>query len=170
MSEKRLYPKCAGEMDELAKHMKAKYGEEDWETQLLRFDDETGRGAVFQVRPKASTWRTVKDWTGLGLAATVTMKAVGAALEVEVGGGKWIEKATIIGVASIVFIPLVVAAGIGAWMQRKLLNEILSEVEDFFRRGATVPKCLECSAENPAGAKFCNACGKAMGQRLPSTT
>ena len=165
MAQKRLYPKCAGEIDGLAEHLKEKYPDSAWETQFLKFDDEKGKGTVFQVRPKPGAWQTVKNWTGLGMAATASMKAVGEALEVEVGGGKWLDKAAIIGAVPLMFAPLVVAAGVGAWLQNRLLAQVLAEIEAYFRNEATALKCVECGADYAAGARFCSACGKAVGQQ-----
>jgi len=39
--------------------------------------------------------------------------------------------------------PLTMAASIGALDQRGLLKQLLTDVEDFFRRGATVPQRRE---------------------------
>jgi len=166
MAEKRLYPKCAGDVDGLAGHLKGKYPSIEWDTQLFRLDDEEGKGTVFQVRPKGGTWQTLKDWTGLGIAATVTMKVVGDALEVEVGGGKWLDKAAVAGIATFVTLGvLIIPAGVGAWQQKKLLGEIRTEIDGYFRSGATALKCGECGADYAAGAKFCSECGKAVGQQ-----
>jgi hypothetical protein len=162
MSEKRLYPKCAGMMKELVEKLEAKYGQEGYETQFLTFEEEEQKGGVFQLRPKSGGWQTVKDVTGMGTAATVTMKMVGQALEVEIGGGKWFDKAAVLGISMVVLWPLTITASIGALGQRSLLKQLLADVEDFFRKSATVPKCPECNADNPAAAKFCNACGKPM--------
>ncbi len=121
------------------------------------------KGALFQMRPTGGAWQTFKEWTGMGIAATVTMKTVGAALEIEVGGGKWLDKAAIAGIATFVTLGvLVIPASVGAWKQKKLLQEMRDEINAFFRKEATVPKCPDCDVENAAEAKFCNACGKPM--------
>ena len=114
MSEKRLYPKCAGMMKELVEKLEAKYGQEGYETQFLTFEEEEQKGGVFQLRPKSGGWQTVKDVTGMGTAATVTMKMVGQALEVEIGGGKWFDKAAVLGISMVVLWPLTITASIGA--------------------------------------------------------
>jgi len=165
MAQKRLYPKCVSEMDRLGEHLKGKYPETEWETQFVRIESDGRKGAAFQVRPKTSAWQKVKDWTGMGKAATVSMKAVGDALEVEVGGGKWVDKATAVNVGILIFPTLIVTAGIGAWLQNRLLSEVLTEVEAYFHGEATALRCAECGADHAAEAKFCSACGKAVGQQ-----
>ena len=160
MSQKRLYPKCSERMQELGKHLEAKYGAEDYDTQLLSFEEAGTSGTVFQMKPKEGVWQTVKNWTGMECVATVTMRRVGDALEAEVGGGKWLDKAALATVSMIVLWPLLVTASIGAWGQRSLLNQVVEEVDAFFRDAATSPRCKACGAEVPAGNPFCGQCGK----------
>jgi len=165
MSEKRLYPKCAELSRDLAKYLSAKYEAEGFETQILSVEREGDEGRVFQMRPKDSAGAWFKKWTGMEKAATVKMKSVGDALEVEVGGGKWLDKAAALGVSMIVLWPLTITALIGTFGQRSLLKQVLDDVDAFFRQGATVPKCPECEAEISVGARYCSECGKAIGQQ-----
>ncbi len=162
MSQKRLYPKCADQMDDLVKHLSAKYEEEGFETQTLRVEKGDETGLVFQMRPKESAGAWFKKWTGLGKAATVNMKIVGDALEVEVGGGKWLDKAAAVLVSYFILWPLSVTATIGAFTQRSLLKDILAEIDAFFRGEAVCRKCAHCGADAADDAEFCSRCGKPL--------
>ena len=162
MAEKRLYPRCADRMDDLAGHIARKYGEQDFETQTLRVQKEGETGLIFQMRPRESAGAWFRKWTGLGNAAMVNMKAVGDALEVEVGGGRWLDKAAAVLVSYFVLWPLSITATIGAVKQRSLLKDILGEIEAFFRKDAISRGCHHCGAPAASGAKFCDQCGKSL--------
>ena len=67
-------------------------------------------------------------------AATVVMKVVGDDLDVTFGGAKWLDKAAVAGVGLLGSLGLLlVPAGIGAWRQRQLLEDLERAVDDFFR-------------------------------------
>ncbi len=164
MSEKRLYPKSAEKMGSLVERLEKKYQEEGYETQTMESAEKGQRGMLLQLRPQESVWQTVKDWTGLGMAATVTMTVIGEALEVEIGGGKWLDKAALTALSVVpiaVTTPLLLTASIGAWGQHSFLNRLLEEVEAYFREEVK-PKCSKCGLKIPAGAKFCSECGEGV--------
>ncbi|MGA2067439.1 MAG: hypothetical protein ABSG86_20885 [Thermoguttaceae bacterium] len=70
-------------------------------------------GLLLQVE-KSGAWRR---FVGMSTALNVCFRHTGSTLNVEIGGGRWIDKAVAGGVSLIVLWPLAVTAGIGAWAQ-----------------------------------------------------
>lgn len=103
---------------------------------------------------------------------------------VNVGSGKWMDKAAAAGVGAIVFAPLMATAAFGAFKQQKLPQEIFDEIEYFIRTGgksvtvsmgASVAAkanhtivCPDCHAENNQETKFCSSCGSALSETCPN--
>jgi hypothetical protein len=52
-------------------------------------------------------------------------------LKVEIGAGRWIDKATTGAVAYFILWPLAVASGIGAWQQVKMPGRVFEQVAIF---------------------------------------
>jgi hypothetical protein len=68
------------------------------------------------------------------------MRVIGDDLEVELGGAKWMDKAAVAGVGVIASIGLLlVPAGIGAWKQHQLLEDLQQTMDRFFRRRDPAP-------------------------------
>ncbi len=136
MSESRFYPGCVNRMEELAEHLRGKYELAGYEVQILHVMEGDSAGVILQMRQKydADWKKTASRLTGLDTAATVTMRGEGDSLGVEVGGGKWLDKAAVAGFATFVTLGvLIVPAGIGAWKQRQLLGELVMEIDNFIR-------------------------------------
>ncbi len=103
---------------------------EGFDAQLLTFDDEL----ILQVRDS-----TVSDnsngpikWlckaTGSAAVATLKAKRVGGSdVEIESAGGKWLDKAAVMGVSMVVLWPLFVTSGIGMLRQNKLIERLFNE-------------------------------------------
>ena len=139
MSESRFYPGSAHRMRDVNEHLRQKYETAGYEVQVLKTMEGDSQGVIFQMRQKydADWKRTASRLTGLDTAATVTMKTEGDGLGVEVGGGKWLDKAAVAGFATFVTLGvLIVPAGIGAWKQQQLLGELVTEIDNFFRERA----------------------------------
>jgi hypothetical protein len=60
-------------------------------------------------------------------------------LEVEVFGGKWLDKVAAGAVSLVVLWPLVIIAGISVWKQNAPLNELYDEAVLFLARHADLP-------------------------------
>ena len=106
----------------------------------------------------------------------------GDMVNIEVGTGKWVEKAGIAAIGMVVFAPLAATAALGAWNQKKLPQEIFIHVEQFIMSdGHSVSVtmstnqalqedqviCPACKAVNAKGQKFCSACGAKLGSECP---
>lgn len=123
-----------------------------------------------------------KKWTGMDASVQVRIIPTGDMVSVEVGTGKWVEKAGVATVGVMVFAPLAATAAIGAWGQKKLPQEIFNYVEQFILSGGrsvTVSMsstqglkenqviCPACKAVNQKGQKFCSACGARLDAECP---
>ena len=70
---------------------------------------------------KKGTWR---KFTGMSTALNIAFKQTGSTLTVEIGAGRWIDKAAVGTVSMFVLWPLAVTSGIGAWQQIKTPDKI----------------------------------------------
>ena len=75
---------------------------------------------MIQVKRRGG-WR---DFVGMSTSLNIVFNQSGDTLVVEIGAGKWIDKAAA-GVVSIVILwPLAITAGFGAWEQMKMPDRI----------------------------------------------
>jgi RNA polymerase subunit RPABC4/transcription elongation factor Spt4 len=101
----------------------------------------------------------------------------GTSMVVNIGAGKWIDKAGAAAVGAIVFAPLMLTAAIGAWANKKLPDEVFECIERFIVTGGKTASvnmrmssglkdaetfCPKCKSKNPIGTKFCNSCGEKL--------
>ena len=109
-----------------------KFRQEGYDTQLLMdFGDEY----VLQVRDStvSDTAGPVK-WlcsaTGSAAVATLVARRVasGCDVEIEAVGGKWLDKAAVMGVSMVVLWPLFVTSSIGMFRQNKLIGRLYDEM------------------------------------------
>ena len=137
MSETRYYPNCGPYLSALSRHLGERFDQEGYDVQVVEEPEATTPTVTFQMRKRYSErWiKTISTYTGLDTAATLLLRAVGEDLEVQFGGAKWIDKAAVAGVGVLASLGvLLVPAGIGAWKQRQLLEDLQQAVDDFFRR------------------------------------
>lgn len=141
---------------------------------------QTNEGYLVQAKQEDS-WKKI---VGMDSAIQVQIMNAGEGqVLINVGSGKWVDKAGAATVGMIVFAPLAVTAAIGAWNQKKLPEELFTFVEQFILSGGktvTVSMtasqnlqegevlCPNCKVANPAGAKFCTSCGSALGKECPN--
>jgi len=153
--------------DDLAQWLKGR----QFETQVLSV--ESG-GVLIQGRQEGG-WRSV---VGMALATNVVLNRTGANIKVEVGQGKWLDKAVVGAVGMLLLWPALIPAAIGAWQQSKLPEEIFNHVAAFLAvqapkpaeaTAATQVPCPNCGQMVNAGVKFCEHCGQAMPQQAPES-
>lgn len=175
MSNKRFYPGAAYLLDEVLEHLKQKYGDR-YEVQLLKTSEDPPKGHVFQMRKHyaSETSSTLHKLTGLDQAATAKFRIAGDSLDVEVGGGKWLDKAAVAGFAAFVaFGLLLIPAGIGAYQQYQLIEEMSAEIDGFMAsrgiKAGIAPEekpaptqCPGCGADIKPEMKFCPYCGRPL--------
>ncbi|MBE6085387.1 MAG: zinc ribbon domain-containing protein [Selenomonas ruminantium] len=136
-------------------------------------------GYLVQAK-ESSNW---KNFTGLGKALQVQIMPSGDSdVLVNIGIGKWADKVGAAGVGAILFAPLLITAGVGAYMQNKLPGEVFECIEKFIMSGGrsvrrnlsiertdgTTTKCPSCGVSNPKGTKFCSGCGSKLAASCPA--
>lgn len=93
----------------------------DFECQRLLTENE---GILIQISKKGS-WR---KFVGMSTALNIVFKQSNNNLHVEIGAGKWVDKAIVGTVSLFVLWPLAITAGVGAWQQTKMPEKILDFV------------------------------------------
>jgi hypothetical protein len=79
----------------------------------------------------ASTSGLVRKALGLDMAVTVSVRAEGNELKVEIGQGKWLDKAAGAAIGWFIFWPALLTAGYGVYQQQHLYTEIMNQVASF---------------------------------------
>lgn len=124
-----------------------------------------------------------KKFAGMDTAIQVQLMPTGDLLTVNVGSGKWIDKAGAAAIGLVLFAPLAVTAAIGAWGQKKLPEEIFNFIESFIQSGGKSVLitmgasqalkddqvlCPNCHIANDKGQKFCCSCGTKLVATCPT--
>ena len=135
-------------------------------------------GYFIQAKTESDGWKKI---SGMDQATQVQLMPTGSMVNVQIGHGKWSDKVGAGVVGAVLFAPLAVTAGIGAYQATKLPKEIFDFIERFlatggqtFEVGMSAPApagkatCPKCGAQNPEGTKFCGSCGSPMGNTCPS--
>jgi hypothetical protein len=79
---------------------------------------------LLQIK-KRGGWR---DLVGMATSLNVVFSYSADTLTVEIGAGKWIDKAAVGTVSMFILWPLAVTAGIGAWEQMKMPDKIFEHI------------------------------------------
>ena len=83
-----------------------------------------GQRLLLQIR-KRGKWR---DFVGMATSLNIVFNQSVNTLTVEIGAGKWIDKAAVGTVSMFILWPLAVTAGFGAWEQLKMPEKIFDYV------------------------------------------
>jgi hypothetical protein len=134
VSETRYYPECGAYLPALSRYLSERFDGEGYDVQVL--EESGGLRRTFQMRKRyREGWiKMASSIAGLDTAATVVMRVIGEDLEAEFGGAKWLDKAAVAGVGVVASVGLLlIPAGIGAWKQHQLLEDLQEAVDRFFR-------------------------------------
>jgi len=127
------------------------------ETQRFRADG----GVILQGREQ----NTVKRYIGMDRAMTVKLSLSDEMLSVDVGHGKWLDKAAGAGLA-LLFWPAAVTVAIGSVQQAQMPGRIFACVEDTLsllrKKEASTRTCEHCGSAISEGDMFCRKCGERM--------
>ena len=140
---------------------------------------QTTDGYVMQASQPNDGWKTI---SGMRLAVSVQMIVMGNQLNVMVGEGQWSDKIGAGAVGLFIAWPLAITAGMGAYKQKKLPEEIFRVIETCIMTGgqtiavngagaavaAGMVICPSCKTQIPAGSKFCNHCGTKLDNKCPN--
>jgi hypothetical protein len=97
---------------------------EGFKCQKLQTED---GGTLLQIE-KVGGWRKI---VGMSTALNIVFHQVENAVNVEIGAGRWVDKATTGAVAYFILWPLAVTAGIGAWQQLKMPERVFAHIAKF---------------------------------------
>lgn len=139
MPQERTYSAPDVDPADLADELAGWLRRREFETQVLPVE---GGGVLIQGR-QTEGWKSL---LGMSLATNVVIARNGPSLCVEVGQGKWMDKAVVGAVGLLLLWPALVPAAIGAWRQSQLPEEIFEQVSRYLARYADEP----FSAEPPA--------------------
>jgi rRNA maturation endonuclease Nob1 len=135
----------------------------------------SAEGYFIQAKENADGWKKI---AGMDIALQVQITPANDMCIVNCGNGKWSDKLGAGAVGVLLFAPLAITAGFGAYKQSKLPAEVLNYIESFIAGGgrsvvvagsglvapgkkieAGQTQCPNCKEINPIGVKFCNQCG-----------
>jgi len=95
---------------------------QDFDTQRVKTDSDD---ILLQVKKRGS-WR---DLVGMATSLNIVFHpGEDDTLTVEIGAGKWVDKAAVGTVSLLILWPLAITAGIGAWEQMNLPDKIFDYV------------------------------------------
>ena len=120
-STSRRY-KCAEEdAPRVIQELKTWLDGEDFDTQQVSADDQS---LLIQIK-KRGGWR---DFVGMATSLNILFHHSNDTLTVEIGAGKWIDKAAVGTVSLFILWPLAITAGMGAWEQMKMPDKIFDYI------------------------------------------
>ena len=132
MSRTHTVVNGASRMEACAEHIRARFVAEGYDAQKLTVNDPAQLGMLVQVRNAKGASGVVKTVTGLSACATLKLVVKNNNLDIEVLGGKWLDKAAVNIVSWVILWPLFVTSSIGMWRQKKLLDCMFMETMSYF--------------------------------------
>ena len=132
MSEQRMFHAPNLNMGQLVQALAEWYRAQKFDVQVL---DLPQGGVVIQARQEEA-WRSLM---GISSALNVVLRRQGEHLVVEVGAGKWVDKAIAAGAGLFVLWPLLFTAAYGAWRQSKLPQRTFEFIQQYIATGAALP-------------------------------
>lgn len=130
LQRKHRVSACALCMMEAVAWLEATWRERGYGVQVLRFSENMEVGSLVQIRNDGVDWKrdVVRTVGGRKLAVNVRLLPHGDDLLVEIGNGKWLDK-TFSGIlAWTFFAPLMLIPIVGAYRQKRLLDQIEKEL------------------------------------------
>ncbi len=97
---------------------------EGFKCQRLQMED---GGIVIQIE-KVGGWRKV---VGMSTAVHIVFHQIENMVNVEIGNGRWLDKAGAGMLSAIILWPLAITAGIGVWQQMKLPERVFGYLAEY---------------------------------------
>ena len=117
---------------------------ESFTAQVLQTAD---GGTLLQVE-KQGGWRKM---IGMSTALNIVFRLVDGRLMVEIGAGRWMDKAAVGTVSMLILWPLAVTAGIGAWQQMKMPERVFDQIFLYLSRPRAVRVTISAERRIVAG-------------------
>ena len=124
MTQSKSFPCPSAHFSGLIRSTQSWLASEDFTWQKLPTED---GGTLLQIE-KVGGWR---KFVGMSTALNIVFHQVENTVNVEIGAGRWIDKATTGAVAYFILWPLAVTAGIGAWQQLKMPERVFEHIATF---------------------------------------
>jgi hypothetical protein len=124
MIQSKSFPCPSERFSELLTSTRNWLSGESFKCQKLQTQD---GGTLLQIE-KVGGWRKL---VGMSTALNIVFHQVGNTVNVEIGAGRWIDKATTGAVAYFILWPLALTAGIGAWQQLKMPERVFEHIATF---------------------------------------
>lgn len=121
-SKSRRYACPADALATIINDVRGWLNSQDFDTQQIDADEDS---VLLQIKKRGS-WR---DFVGMGTSLNVVFHPEeDDMLTVEIGAGKWVDKAAAGTVSLFILWPLAITAGIGAWEQMKMPDNIFDYI------------------------------------------
>jgi TIR domain-containing protein len=121
-SKSRRYACSPDDVPRLMGDLRSWLNSQDFETQQMNTDNDS---VLLQIK-KRGGWR---DYVGMATSLNIVFHACeDDTLTVEIGAGKWIDKAAVGTVSLFILWPLAITAGIGAWEQMQMPEKIFDYI------------------------------------------
>ena len=120
-STSRRYACTAEDIPRLIGDVRGWLNSQDFDTQQVNTDTDS---VLLQVKKRGS-WR---DLVGMATSLNIVFHTGDETLTVEIGAGKWVDKAAVGTVSLFILWPLAITAGMGAWEQMKMPERIFDYV------------------------------------------
>ena len=127
MVQSKSFPCPSAHFSELITSTQGWLSNEGFKWQKLQTED---GGTLLRIE-KIGGWR---KFVGMSTALNIVFHQIEKTVNVEIGAGRWIDKATAGTVAYFILWPLAVTAGIGAWQQMKMPERVFEHVARFVSR------------------------------------
>jgi hypothetical protein len=124
MTQSKSFPCSSSHFSELIASTQSWLAAEGFKCQKLQTEDS---GTLLQIE-KVGGWR---KFVGMSTALNIVFRQVENTVNVEIGAGRWVDKATTGAVAYFILWPLAVTAGIGAWQQLKMPERVFAHIAKF---------------------------------------
>lgn len=116
-SKVRRYACEGSDVQRLISEVKGWLESEDFDVQQMNMND---KGILLQLK-KRGAWR---DWVGMSTSLNIVFNQADDGLVVQIGAGKWIDKAAVGTVSLFILWPLAITVGFGAWEQAKMPERV----------------------------------------------
>ena len=120
-STSRRYACAVDDVPRLIGDVRGWLNSQDFDTQQVNTDSDS---VLLQIKKRGS-WR---DLVGMATSLNIVFHSGEDTLTVEIGAGKWIDKAAVGTVSLLILWPLAITAGMGAWEQMKMPERIFDYV------------------------------------------
>jgi hypothetical protein len=124
MTQSKSFPCPSSRFSELIASTQSWLSREGFKCQKLQTED---GGTLLQIE-KIGGWR---KFVGMSTALNILFRQIENTVNVEIGAGRWIDKAATGAVAYLILWPLAVMAGIGAWQQIRMPERVFEHVAAF---------------------------------------